>query len=178
MTIFTLDFACNLVIASSYHRLKLQEMIVILIFSFELFGKLNTVEALVNGHPRDTKKVSVNAAGVCFLRVLVTFQAREAQFYDFCVCIQDLSFNDFENITTKQSVKEAKLTGLWVGDCTTIQQGLILKFAFDPEKFTGLSTNGSLAAYENSYSKCHRKWPLARNGRLRKLAHLQNNHGK
>ena len=95
-------------------------MIVILIFSFELDGKLNTVEALVNGHPRDTKKVFVNAAGVCFLRVLVTFQAREAQFYDFCVCIQDLSFNDFENITMKQSVNEAKLTGLWVGDCTTM----------------------------------------------------------
>ena len=58
---------------SSYHLLKLQEMIVILIFSFELDGKLNTVEALVNGHPRDTKKVSVNqvdGAGVCFSKAL------------------------------------------------------------------------------------------------------------
>ena len=57
-------------------------MIVILIFSFELDGKLNTVEALVNGHPRDTKKVSVNqvnGAGVCFSKaLLVTFRARKA----------------------------------------------------------------------------------------------------
>ena len=52
------------------------------------------MEALVNRHPRDTKKVSVNGAEVCFLTVLVTFQAREALFCDFCVCIQDLIFNN------------------------------------------------------------------------------------
>ena len=35
----------------------------------------------------------------------------------------------------KLSINEAKLTGLWARNCTTIQQVLILKFAFEPEKF-------------------------------------------
>ena len=37
----------------------------------------------------------------------------------------------------KLSVNEAKLTGLWAGNCDTIQQVVILIFAFGPEKFPG-----------------------------------------
>ena len=39
------------------------------------------------------------------------------------------------------SVNEAKLTSLWARNCDTIQQVLILKFAFGPEKLPGLSRN-------------------------------------
>ena len=42
------------------------------------------------------------------------------------------------------SVNEEKLTGVWARNCDTIQQVLILKFAFRPEKFPGLSRNGPL----------------------------------
>ena len=44
----------------------------------------------------------------------------------------------------KLSVNEALLIGLWARNCSTIQQGLILKFAFGPEKFPGLLRNGPL----------------------------------
>ena len=55
------------------------------------------------------------------------------------VFIQDQSFNNFENGTIRLSVNKTKLTaGLWTGTWTTIQQVLILKFAFRPEKFPGL----------------------------------------
>ena len=39
----------------------------------------------------------------------------------------------------KLSLDEANLTGLLTRNCATIQQVLILKFAFGPEKFLGLS---------------------------------------
>ena len=42
------------------------------------------------------------------------------------------------------SVNEEKLTGVWARNCDTIQQVLILKFVFGPEKFPGLSRNGPL----------------------------------
>ena len=45
----------------------------------------------------------------------------------------------------KLSLYKAKFTGLWAKNCATIQQVLILKFAFGPEKFMGLSRNGALA---------------------------------
>ena len=73
-------------------------------------------------------------------KVQVTFRARKA----VCVCriyIQDRGFNNFENHAMKLSVNEAKLTGLWARNCATIQQVSILKFAFGPEKFPGLSRN-------------------------------------
>ena len=44
----------------------------------------------------------------------------------------------------KLSINEAKLTGLWDRNCATIQQVLILKFSFEPEKFPGLSRKGLL----------------------------------
>ena len=47
-----------------------------------------------------------------------------------------------KNNTIKLSVNEAKLTGLWDRNCATIQQVVILKFAFRPEKFPGLWRNG------------------------------------
>ena len=42
----------------------------------------------------------------------------------------------------KLLVNKAKLTGLWARNCATIQQVLILKFAFGPKKSAGLSKNG------------------------------------
>ena len=42
------------------------------------------------------------------------------------------------------SVNVEKLTGAWARNCDTIQQVLILKFAFGPENFPGLSRNGPL----------------------------------
>ena len=42
----------------------------------------------------------------------------------------------------KLSENEAILTGLWASNCATIHQVLILKFAFRPEKFPGVSRNG------------------------------------
>ena len=44
----------------------------------------------------------------------------------------------------KVSIKKEKLTGLWVRNCATFQQVLISKFAFGPEKLSGLSRNGLL----------------------------------
>ena len=38
----------------------------------------------------------------------------------------------------KLPVNEAKLTGFWARNCATIQQVLVLKFAFKPEKLLGL----------------------------------------
>ena len=57
------------------------------------------------------------------------------------VCIQDQSFNNFENGTMKLSLNEAKLTGFWAGNCGTIQQVFISKFVFETEKISGLSRN-------------------------------------
>ena len=44
----------------------------------------------------------------------------------------------------KPSVNEATFAGLWARNCATIQQVLIQKFAFGPEKLPGLSRNWSL----------------------------------
>ena len=44
----------------------------------------------------------------------------------------------------KLSVNKARLTGLWAGNRATIQQVLISKFAFGPEKLPTLSRNGPL----------------------------------
>ena len=50
--------------------------------------------------------------GACFSKVSITFRARKL-FYVCRVCVQDQSFNNFENDTImKLSVNEAKLTGL------------------------------------------------------------------
>ena len=68
------------------------------------------------------------------------FRARKAV-YVCRVCIQDQSFNNFENDTMKLSVNKAKFTGLCARNCATIQQVLILKFAFGSENLTGLSSN-------------------------------------
>ena len=50
----------------------------------------------------------------------------------------------------KLLVNEAKLTGLWARNCAAIQQVLILKFAFGPEKLPGLSKNGALGPFLES----------------------------
>ena len=49
-----------------------------------------------------------------------------------------------ENDAMKLSVKEAKLIGFGELGTVTIQLVLILKFAFQPEKFAGLSRNRPL----------------------------------
>ena len=59
-------------------------------------------------------------------------------FYVCRVCIQD--FNNSENGTMKLSLNEAKLTGLWARNCADIQQVLILKFDFGPNKFPAALT--------------------------------------
>ena len=80
-----------------------------------------------------------------FSKVPITFRARKAV-YVYRVCIQDQSFNNFENEfdTIKLSANEVKLTGLCARKRATIQQVLILKVAFGPEKLPGLSRNGRL----------------------------------
>ena len=65
-------------------------------------------------------------------------------FFVCCVVVfvfKDQSLNNVENSTMKLSVNEVKLTVLWARKCATIQQVLILKFAFGPEKLPGLSRN-------------------------------------
>ena len=52
------------------------------------------------------------------------------------------SFNSFENDIMKLSVNETKLAGLWDTNCATIQQVLISKFAFQPEKLPGFRETG------------------------------------
>ena len=46
----------------------------------------------------------------------------------------------------KLSVNDAILIGSWARNCGTIQEVLLLKFAFGPEKFPGLLRNGPLVA--------------------------------
>ena len=45
--------------------------------------------------------------------------------------VQGQSLENCENNTMKLSVNEAKLTGLWASNCATIQQVVILTFAFE-----------------------------------------------
>ena len=68
----------------------------------------------------------------------------ERLFYVCYVCIHDQSFSNFENETMNLSVNEAKLTSLWARNCAIIQQVLIFKFAFGPEKLPSLPRNGPL----------------------------------
>ena len=61
--------------------------------------------------------------------------------FAFFFGIKDQSVNNFDNYTMKLSVNEAKLAGLWAVNCAKIQQVLILKFAFGPEKLLRLLRN-------------------------------------
>ena len=71
-----------------------------------------------------------------FSKVPVRFQGRKAVLCLPCLHLQS-KFQLFWNYTiTKLSVKKAKLTGWWARNCTTILQVLILKIAFEPEKFS------------------------------------------
>ena len=61
------------------------------------------------------------------------------------VCRQVQRFHNFEQYTICLSLNlKAKLTGLWARNYGTVQQVLILKFAFGPEKLPGLSRNRPL----------------------------------
>ena len=59
----------------------------------------------------------------------------EKLFYVCRVCTQDQSFNYFEIDTMRLSVNEAKLTGLWAGNCCTIKLVFISNFAFGYHAF-------------------------------------------
>ena len=86
--------------------------------------------------------------GACSSKVLVTL-TRPGKL--FCVCpiyIKEQSFNNFDNDTMNLSVNEEKMTGLWARNCATIQQVLILKFAFGPKKFPGPRLYGSSLEFE------------------------------
>ena len=79
------------------------------------------------------------SAGARFSKVPITFRSRKL-FYACHVCIQDQSFN----ISFKKLVNEEKLASLWARDFVTIQQIMISKFAFGPERLPSLSRNGPL----------------------------------
>ena len=74
----------------------------------------------------------------------VSWKFQKGVLYVCCVCRQDQRFHNFEKDTICLSVLEAKLTGLWARNYGTMQQVLILKFAFGPEKLPGLSRNRPL----------------------------------
>ena len=59
----------------------------------------------------------------------------EKLFYVCRVCTQEQSFNYFEIDTMRLSVNEAKLTGLWAGNCCTIKLVFISNFAFGYHAF-------------------------------------------
>ena len=52
-----------------------------------------------------------------FLESPANFSGPESCFVFGCVCVQDQSFNNFENNTMQLLVNEAKLTGLWAKNC-------------------------------------------------------------
>ena len=70
-------------------------------------------------------------------------------------CIQDQSFNNCENYTIKLSVNEAKLTGLCARNCATIQQVLILKFAFGPKSYRAFRETGPSKTLANTPAECY-----------------------
>ena len=77
---------------------------------------------------------SVSCPGPRFSKVLVTFRARKAVFV--CpVCIQDQGIDDFKNDHMKLPIDEAKLTGLWARNCTTVQQILIWNLPLGPKRY-------------------------------------------
>ena len=56
------------------------------------------------------------------------------------------------------------MTGLWAKNCATIQQVLILKFSFGPEKFQGLLRNGPQASKRAGLEKLEFNFLLALKG--------------
>ena len=112
------------------------------------FGLLGSRETLLHGSSKIFVEHSRRVAKIWFPADLGPISRKSHNgklFCVCCVCIQDQSFNNFENNTMDLSVKEEKLTGAWARNCDTIQQVLIFKFAFGPEKkFPGLSRNGPL----------------------------------
>ena len=80
----------------------------------------------------------------CFSKVPITFIFLAWKAVLCLLCIQDQTLNNSENNAMKLSINEAILTNLLARNCAIIQQVLILKFAFGPEMFPGLSRNGPL----------------------------------
>ena len=61
----------------------------------------------------------------------------------------------------KLPINETKLTGLWARNCATIPHFLILKFAFVPEKFPGLSRNEPIFAMQRVTPSLFLSLPLS-----------------
>ena len=74
----------------------------------------------------------------------VSWKFQKGVLYVCCVCRQVQRFHNFEQYTICLLFLKAKLTGLWARNYGTVQQVLILKFAFGPEKLPGLSRNRPL----------------------------------
>ena len=79
--------------------------------------------------------------GTRFLRIPVNFGARKAV-YICCICIQDLSFNCFENDTMKLSVNEAKLTGFAPGTVLLFNRFLFQNLPSGPKSYRAFRETG------------------------------------
>ena len=86
-----------------------------------------------------------------FLESPENFSGAESRFvFVMFVCKVKVSRISRYSDTMKLSVNKEKVTGLWARNYATILQVLILKFAFGPGKFPGLSKNSS----EKQYVHC------------------------
>ena len=118
------------------------------IFSFLAMSHFIFIRSFSNVLYKLTKLCCLDSQwpGARFSKLPITFSDPKSSFMFAVFAIKlTISFNNLENDTIKVSVNEAELTGLWARNCATIQQVLISKFAFGPEKLPGLSRNGPLA---------------------------------
>lgn len=91
-------------------------------------------------------------------KVPVRFRGRKAVLCLPCLHLQS-KFQLFWNYTiTKLSVKKAKLTGWWSRNCATVLRVLILKIAFESEKFPAGSFRGTCPGDVFSWPLSLRKW--------------------
>ena len=94
-------------------------------------------------------------AGGLFLESSDSSSAPKSRFvFAFKIKVSNINFENHIRL----SVNEAKLTGFWASNFATIQQVLTLKFAFGPEKVSGLSRNGPLFWVLQTSSKKQYVW--------------------
>ena len=92
-------------------------------------------------HPDYTGVLQIQSWGP-FLESPENFSGAESRFvFVMFVCKVKVSRILRYSDTMKLSVNKEKVTGLWARNYATILQVLILKFAFGPGKFPGLSKN-------------------------------------
>ena len=85
--------------------------------------------------------------------MLVTFRARKAVFVCL-VCIQDQGIDDFKNDQMKLSIQRSKIDWFVSQELCHYSTDFDLKFAFGPEKLSGLSRNAPLVLKE--FAQNHR----------------------